>query len=244
MQTRQTAQPIRLAACDQAASAATNFTMPSATSNPAAVQPAPVTAATTNIAATVNPAIKEMNDDNGSSARSAEEDALIFARLLEQSRGRIFGYLLAIVQNFADAEDLYQQTALVLWEKFSQFELGTDFGSWATSIAHFNAMNFLRRRSRRKQLFSEAALDRLAATEAQLKSSDLELRSSALDFCLETLSHRQRQLLGMRFDGERSLQDIAAAERRSVAAVSMTLTRIRKSLLSCIERRVALEGRS
>jgi RNA polymerase sigma-70 factor, ECF subfamily len=207
---------------------------------------------TTNVLVTVNPNMStttaqprsiEMNDQDDLPPGGMKQDALVFARLLEQNRSRVFGYLLAIVQNFSDAEDLYQQTALVLWEKFSQFQLGTDFGSWATSTAHFHAMNFLRGRSRRRNLFSEAALERLAAAGSQLNSVELDRRSNALDFCLETLSHRQRRLLEMRFHGDRSLQDIAVAERRTVAAVSMALTRIRKSLLACIERRVALEAR-
>src|SRR5262245_53269658 len=88
-----------------------------------------------------------------------ERDPVLFAELLRDTRSRVFGYLLTLVRNLSDAEDLYQQTALVLWEKFEKFEHGTDFGTWATSVAHFVAVNFLRRQSRRKALFSEAALE-------------------------------------------------------------------------------------
>src|SRR5262245_17796548 len=85
-------------------------------------------------------------------------DPLEFSELLRSGRSRVFGYLLALVQNLADAEDLYQQTALLLWEKFDQYQKGTDFGTWATTVDHFTALNFLRRQTRRRQLFGEAAL--------------------------------------------------------------------------------------
>src|SRR3954463_13568063 len=90
--------------------------------------------------------------------RDDNRDAVLFASLLRESRSRVFGYLLALVQNLSDAEDLYQQTALVLWEKFSQYEAGSEFGTWAASTAHFCAVNFLRRQSRRQMLFSDAVL--------------------------------------------------------------------------------------
>ena len=56
-----------------------------------------------------------------------QRDPVLFAALLRENRSRVFGYLLALVQNLSDAEDLYQQTALVLWEKFSQYEPGYRF---------------------------------------------------------------------------------------------------------------------
>src|SRR5262245_24081159 len=64
-------------------------------------------------------------------------DPVLFAALLRESRSRVFGYLLALVQQASDAEDLYQQTALVLWEKFSQYKRGTDFGTWGDQCGAF-----------------------------------------------------------------------------------------------------------
>src|SRR6476620_893060 len=97
-----------------------------------------------------------------------QRDPVLFAALLRENRSRVFGYLLALVQNLSDAEDLYQQTALVLWEKFAQYESGSDFGSWATSVAHYSAVNFLRRQSRRRTLFSDAVLARLVETQSTI----------------------------------------------------------------------------
>ncbi len=169
-------------------------------------------------------------------------DPLAFSELLREGRSRVFGYLLALVQNLADAEDLYQQTALLLWEKFDQYKPGTDFGSWATTVAHYTALNFLRRQSRRRVLFSEAALQRLSAAQAELKTSDCTVRSDALALCLETLPTGERRLVRLRYEGDRSVQDIADQEQRTVGAVYTALSRIRKALLACVERRVAKEA--
>jgi RNA polymerase sigma-70 factor (ECF subfamily) len=175
-------------------------------------------------------------------ALADERDPVLFAALLRENRSRVFGYLLALVHNLSDAEDLYQQTALVLWEKFSQFVPGSDFGTWATSVGHYTAVNFLRRQSRRRALFSDAVLARLVETQATIRDREVSARSEALKRCLETLSSNHRRLLMLRYHGEYSMQQIAKQESRSVGALYVALSRIRKSLLSCIEQRIAGEA--
>jgi RNA polymerase sigma-70 factor, ECF subfamily len=168
-------------------------------------------------------------------------DPIEFTELLSASRSRVFGHLLALVQNLTDAEDLYQQTALLLWEKLEQYQRGTDFGAWAVTIAHYQALNFLRRQSRRRTLFSDAALARLAAVQLDIKTAEFSERSEALSSCIEALPARSKQMLRLRYQGDQSLQQIAAQEQRSVGSVYTAISRIRKALLACIERRVAQE---
>ncbi|HEX6963380.1 MAG TPA: sigma-70 family RNA polymerase sigma factor [Lacipirellula sp.] len=169
-------------------------------------------------------------------------DPLEFSELLRLSRSRVFGHLLALVQNLADAEDLYQQTALLLWEKFDEYERGTDFGSWASTVAHFTALNFLRRQSRRRVLFSKAAIDRLLKIQSELRTSDCCARSEALVNCLKGLSDRDRRLLRLRYEADHSMSEIAERESSSVGAMYTALSRIRKALIACIERRMGMEA--
>jgi RNA polymerase sigma-70 factor, ECF subfamily len=168
-------------------------------------------------------------------------DPLVFSELLSDSRARLFGYLLALVQNTADAEDVYQHTALLLWEKFDEFELGTDFGAWAMTVAHYTAMNFLRRQSRRKWLFSQAATARLAAVNAEMRAPQANVRLEALDNCIGGLPSHERSLLWSRYQGQKSIEDIAEQESRTVGSVYKALSRLRIALLACIERRLAQE---
>ena len=58
-----------------------------------------------------------------------------FLRLYTRHQHRILAYIYTLVPNRADAEDLLQDTAVLLWEKFAQFELGTDFIAWACRVA-------------------------------------------------------------------------------------------------------------
>jgi RNA polymerase sigma-70 factor (ECF subfamily) len=52
------------------------------------------------------------------------------------------GYLLCLVPRWADAEEIFQRCTVLLWEKFDQFEPGTDFEAWACNIARAQVRNF------------------------------------------------------------------------------------------------------
>ena len=55
--------------------------------------------------------------------------------LMTQHQRRIFSYIYTLVPDRHHAEDLLQESSLVICEKFDEFELGTDFVAWACQIA-------------------------------------------------------------------------------------------------------------
>src|SRR5690242_7471379 len=85
-----------------------------------------------------------------------------FARLIRESHRELFGFIFAMLQNRADAEDVYQQTALVLWKKFAEFTPGTNFTGWAIRVAQFEIKDYVKAQRRRKVFFNDAILDAIA----------------------------------------------------------------------------------
>ena len=67
-----------------------------------------------------------------------------FMDLLMAHQGQVFGYIYAAVRNLDDAEELYQQTSLVLWRKFSGYQPGSDFARWACKAAKYEILHFQR----------------------------------------------------------------------------------------------------
>ena len=174
--------------------------------------------------------------------RSTRQSSYI--ALLNENQSRLFAYLYAHVLNMADAEDLYQQVALVLWEKFDQFIPGTDFGAWGIRVAELTIKNFLRGKRRSKIVFSEEVMQRIVEKQTQTSQDAAAARSEALASCLKRLPQRDRQLVERCYGGDFKIKEIAADEGRSAGAVYTALCRIRQALLSCIERTIAAEARS
>lgn len=167
-----------------------------------------------------------------------------YIELLNENQSRLFAYLYAHVLNMADAEDLYQQVALVLWEKFDQFIPGTDFGAWGIRVAELTIKNFLRGKRRSKVVFSEEVMQRIVERHAHVTQAAAAARTDALQLCLKRLPLQDRQLVEKCYGGEFKIKEIAADEGRSAGAVYTALCRIRQALLVCIERRIAAEARS
>lgn len=161
-----------------------------------------------------------------------------FAQLLAKCQRRVFLYVLALVHRASDAEEILQETNLVLWRKFDEYQPGTSFQRWAYRIAYFEVMKFRQRQSRSERLFSDAMIKALAA-EAERSDPALDSRRSALAECLKKLRARDRALVLARYGSGATTRSVAEALGRSIQGTRRSLHRIRMTLLACIERTLA-----
>jgi RNA polymerase sigma-70 factor (ECF subfamily) len=177
--------------------------------------------------------------------REPEEGSKVerFAQLLATCQRRVFLYLLGILHNPTDAEEALQETNLVLWRKFDEYQPGTNFDRWACRIGHFEAMKLREKRARAEQFFGNDFVELLAA-EADRSLEVVEARHSALQRCLGKLSEQDRQLVQHRYREKATTQSAAEALGRSVQGTRRALHRIRMALLACIERTLATETRA
>jgi RNA polymerase sigma-70 factor (ECF subfamily) len=166
-----------------------------------------------------------------------------YIELLTSHQSRLFTFLYAHVLNMADAEDLYQQVAMVLWQKFDQFIPGTDFGAWAIRVADLTIKNFLRGKRRSKVYFSDEVIQRIEDFQTSLPLQQVTARSEALQGCLGRLSPADRELVEQCYGTEAKIKEIADNVGRSAGAIYTSLCRIRQALLACIERALASEAK-
>ena len=164
-----------------------------------------------------------------------------FVSLLMQHERRIYGFIRSLVPNQADAEDVLQNTSKVLWQKFDHYESGTDFAAWALATARFEVRQYLRARRNDRLCFSGEMLDLLADDASQLREQ-LTGVSAALAGCLEKLPARQRDLLTRRYEPNASVEGLARELHRPIQTVYSQLKRIRRTLLECVQRKLAVHG--
>ena len=141
-----------------------------------------------------------------------------------------------------DAEDVFGEATVALWDNFRYFKKGTNFSAWARRIAHLRVLEYYRARDRRL-VFPQPLLDQLAVDfESRDKAADQRLLY--LSECKEELSPEDRQLLEERYVDNLRVQDLARRLAQSENSVSKSLGRIRRVLLACVERRMAAEKRA
>jgi RNA polymerase sigma-70 factor (ECF subfamily) len=156
-----------------------------------------------------------------------------FVFLLNAAHRALLAYLTSLLGNRHDAEDVLQRASLTMWQKFDTFEPGTDFRAWASTIAFFEAKNFLRVAARSRLYFSESLLQTLA-DERLIDLSHSERRLDALDDCLKKLDDSARQLVQAAYFNDGSLAALATTVQRAPQTLYNKLNHIRRRLAECV----------
>jgi len=161
-----------------------------------------------------------------------------FIRAFTQSQRRLFLYILPLVGNATDADEVLQETNLVIWKKWKQFEPGTNFLAWGRTIARFEYLRFRRTRGSKLAFVPENILD-LVAQQSETISDETELRQQALAKCLEQLRAKDRELIQLRYAADSNGDQVAHKLGRPANSVYQSLGRIRRTLMDCIQHRLA-----
>jgi RNA polymerase sigma-70 factor, ECF subfamily len=155
-----------------------------------------------------------------------------FLRHYVKAQASLRSYLFSLLRRADDAEDVFQEVSLVLWNQFSEYDPAYPFLNWAFGIARNQAARWRRGRARTRPWLPPEVEEKLAATQAELED-ELAGRRGSLRYCVEKLGAHARDILKLRYEELWSLQRIAEARRMSLNAVNKALGKIRKFLSDC-----------
>ncbi len=170
------------------------------------------------------------------SSRALEAE---FAENLRRNQAQLFAFIYSLVRDFADADDLFQQTSLILWRKYDQFIPSKSFVAWACGVARLEAAKFLRARDRRRGYFSNELSLLLIDAQERLERERLEEQRDALAECLTKLHRHDQDLLLACYGGTDSIPEVARSWNRSPQSVYNSLRRIRRTMSDCVQRKLA-----
>ena len=145
-------------------------------------------------------------------------------------------YLLAATGNIHETDDLSQIVWQVLWKKLDQFDDNRSFKAWSFGIARLEVLKWRQRKARSREVLSESALDKLADKSVEL-ADHLSARHVFLLDCISELAELSRRVVNLKYGEGRRSKEIGELIDRSAAAVDMMLSRTRKGLRECVERK-------
>jgi len=163
-----------------------------------------------------------------------------FLELLTHQDRALGVYVYSMVQDPHDADDILQQTKMILWRCFDQFETGTNFLAWARKTAFHQVLTHRRQKKREATPLSDEILELLHDEVAKLSDSG-DRRRDALRSCVAKLPAAHRQLVTLRYYEDMEIDGVAERIRSTTGAVYRALSRIRMSLLTCMEKEIKLE---
>lgn len=164
-----------------------------------------------------------------------------FLTLLTQHDRALGLYVYSMVSSNADADDVLQQTKMVMWRSFDQFESGTNFIAWARKVAFHQILNSRRQHKRQHLPLSDEMLEALSHGVAQLSERG-EDRREALQSCLRKLAEEHRQLVLLRYFEDLEVEQVAERIGSTEGAVYRALSRVRLALLQCVEKQISAGG--
>jgi RNA polymerase sigma-70 factor (ECF subfamily) len=172
--------------------------------------------------------------------RRGDLDAL--TELVARYQHRLYRYLLRMVHQPAEAEDLFQQTWLRVAGQIRRYDPRRNFDAWLFTLARNLAIDHLRR----------VRPDSLDSREAEEYSTPAALRDSAppaldaliarerVQMLAEALVHlpvMYREVLSLRFEEEMKLEEIAQVLDAPLSTVKSRLRRGLEGLRQSLESR-------
>ncbi|MGC6448817.1 MAG: sigma-70 family RNA polymerase sigma factor [Rubripirellula sp.] len=156
-------------------------------------------------------------------------------RQISQHQAALLAYILTLHPDRSEAQDILQESNVVLWQKVADFQEGTNFKAWAFRIAYLQTLAHLKRIKRGNWLGFSSELVETLAKEAEPMFADFEQRHAALRSCLEKLPAKDREIVHAHYEVGQPLAIVSTKIGRSVGALKQVLFRVRRTLRVCIE---------
>lgn len=175
-------------------------------------------------------------DEHALIRRSLDGDARALEDLVERWRRPLYGYLLRMSGQRADAEDLFQETWLRVWRALPDYQERQTFSSYLFTVASRLCIDRSRRLKTSRGHFEEerdeAPLDQSPGHDTDWPDRLLEddQARSLLGRAVEGLPELQRQTVLLRLEAGLSFREIAEIRGEPIGTVLPRMHRALKRI--------------
>lgn len=162
-----------------------------------------------------------------------------FVEFLTPNYYKIHSFILTLVLNKADAEDVLQSAITYMWEHFNDFKKETNFLSWAFTIAKYQVLTYRKKKQRSRIHFDDNAIA-LIESENKKLSLEMEVRYNALDKCIKKLPYEELTYIKKHFGDNIPVIALASEFGISANMAYKRIARIKNLLLNCIRQVIAV----
>ena len=155
----------------------------------------------------------------------------------EPSVGR---FVRSFIRDSTEAEDVLQEVALVIVDRYSSYDSTQPFIGWALGISRRIVWTHLRNKYRDRDLIRKDAIDQVSAAFERLDPHAQHMKD-ALAHCVKNVGGKGRRVLLLRYEEGLELKQIAERMGKSANNIGVLLYRVRSALRECIDRRLSAE---
>ena len=157
----------------------------------------------------VNPAIAaKQRDDADLIERIASGDKLAMQVLYARHHVQTYRFLLRLVGDEAQAEDLVSEVFFDVWRNAHQFQGNSRVSTWILAIARFKALSSLRRRKDDELDDDQAAAIADLADDPEIAVQKKD-RVAIMRQCLSHLSLAHREIIDLAYYQDKPINEVA-----------------------------------
>ncbi|MGE3803506.1 MAG: RNA polymerase sigma factor [Gemmataceae bacterium] len=154
-------------------------------------------------------------------------------------RHALMGFIYGMVRDLGVAEDIFQEVWIRLAEAAGQGERIANPAAWCRGVAKNLILHHWRERRVAKVLADSDLLD-LVEQALNEHADDWSDRRQSLLECMNRLPDKARELLHLKYTEGLSFLQMAARLGKSVDGLKMALSRVRRALAECVEKKLQL----
>lgn len=165
----------------------------------------------------------------------------LYKELFARYQKKLFTYICHLVGSKEETEDILQNVFTKTYKNIERFDTSRKFSSWIYRIAHNEAVNFLKRKSKRYTVSwddvttSKDKLDTATNDEPPEEKWAHKEITKEIDEAMEKLPKKYKQVLQLRYFQEYSYDDISVVLGKPVNTVGTLINRAKKKLLEVVQ---------
>jgi RNA polymerase sigma-70 factor (ECF subfamily) len=160
----------------------------------------------------------------------------VFEVLLRQNSGPLTAFIRSILGSSPLVEDVFQETVMVAWRRFDDFDPQRPFGPWLRGIAARTSLAACRKAGRERPVEQEVllALEIRVAGLERMEIEDQVGWARELEDCIRRLPANYRDCIECEVRGASSIREISNAVGLGIEVVKKRLQRGRRHLADCL----------
>ena len=159
---------------------------------------------------------------------------------ITENRSRILAVIIAMVQDFAVAEDLFQETVLQILKSTHLYDQDRAFLPWACGIARNVVKRHWRTLKRQPASMAQEVLANLAELAVEDDPDLWREERVALHHCLKKMPDRFQRLFVLRYAHNYKGRELSERADIRAGSIRTTLSRLRGKLRQCISTQIVI----
>ena len=148
-----------------------------------------------------------------------------FSLLYKRYSSKVYSKCISLLKNEALAQDATQEIFTKIFLNLAKFSERSKFSTWVYSITYNFCIDFLRKKKKEKNLFSDEIENAPDIVAEVPDTALLEMEVKRLKQVLEEIPAGDKAILMMKYQDEMSIKEIAQTLDKSESAIKMKIKR-------------------